>query len=331
MFNENFFEDIINSIEPCICIYNRQGVIIYFNNSFRDRYLEDNKTFEDLTFDDINSEEYKSISHIKEVLEEESVVSRQKQYYSEGRFQITTTPFDGPEQQSLIIETILRPYKNTSDNIDLSPNGAILEDEAMKNILEAIFRISNFDSTILISGESGTGKSMLANFIHKNSKRAKEPFVTINCATIPENLIESELFGYVSGAFTGANQKGKKGRVELANKGTLFLDEIGLLPIHLQSKFLQLIQEKTYMPVGAIKSRKVDIRIISATNLNLKKQISANKFREDLFYRLRVIEFNIPPLRERIDAIEPLIDHFINHFNNKYQIKKPYQIRQKKF
>ncbi len=149
-----------------------------------------------------------------------------------------------------------------------------------------------------------------------------KPFITINCAAIPENLIESELFGYVAGAFTGASQKGKKGLVEAADTGTLFLDEIGLLPLQLQSKFLQLIQEKTYTPIGALKSKTVDVRIISATNLNLKKQVMEHKFREDLFYRLRVIEFHMPPLRERVDAINPLIDYFLQLYNKTYHINK---------
>ena len=187
----------------------------------------------------------------------------------------------------------------------------ILSDKRMRSILETIRRISNFDSTVLITGESGTGKTMLARYIHSNSRRASAPFVTINCASIPENLIESELFGYVSGAFTGAGQKGKVGLVETANGGTLFLDEIGTLPLNLQSKFLQLVQEKSYLPVGGVKLKTADVRIISATNLDLSKQVEDGVFREDLYYRLRVIEFHMPPLRERTDAVDPLIEHFL--------------------
>lgn len=197
----------------------------------------------------------------------------------------------------------------------------------MRSILETIRRISNFDSTVLITGESGTGKTMLARYIHSNSRRASAPFVTINCASIPENLIESELFGYVSGAFTGAGQKGKVGLVETANGGTLFLDEIGTLPLNLQSKFLQLVQEKSYLPVGGVKLKTADVRIISATNLALSKQVEDGVFREDLYYRLRVIEFHMPPLRERTDALDPLIDHFLTYYNQKYQIAKTISIR----
>lgn len=219
-------------------------------------------------------------------------------------------PFSGPIKEAL------------KEDTGASTQEMILTDHAMKTTVETIRRISQFDSTVLITGESGTGKSMLAKYIHENSRRCREPFITINCTTIPENLIESELFGYVSGAFTGANQKGKPGMIELADKGTLFLDEIGLLPLSLQSKFLQLIQDKTYTPIGALKSKTVDIRIISATNLDLKTQIAEKKFREDLYYRLRVIELHMPPLSERTDALEPLITHFVKQFNKKYGMEK---------
>lgn len=198
----------------------------------------------------------------------------------------------------------------------------ILSDKRMRSTLETIHRISGFDSTVLITGESGTGKTMLARYIHDASRRADAPFVTINCASIPENLIESELFGYVSGAFTGAGQRGKIGLVETADGGTLFLDEIGTLPPHLQGKFLQLVQEKTYFPVGGIKQKRADVRIISASNQDLKKLVEEGLFREDLYYRLRVIEFYMPPLRERRDAIEPLIDYFLSHYNRCYQMTK---------
>lgn len=198
----------------------------------------------------------------------------------------------------------------------------ILFDSSMRDILETISRISFFDSTILITGESGTGKSMLAKYIHNKSKRWDKPFITINCATIPESLIESELFGYAGGAFTNASQKGKSGMVDLADGGTLFLDEIGLLPFELQSKFLQLIQEKTYVPIGSLKTKTVNVRIISATNQDLKMQIKEKKFREDLYYRLRVIEFEMPPLRNRPDAVEPLINYFLKIYNDKFDVKK---------
>ena len=181
-------------------------------------------------------------------------------------------------KRTVYIEQILAFPAKASDRpqtsqSSLSFDELVISDRAMADINQTISRIAYFDSTILIQGESGTGKTALARHIHKNSNRAQKPFVTINCGSIPESLIESELFGYASGAFTSASKKGKPGQVELADGGTLFLDEIGLLPYNLQSKFLQLIQEKTYTPVGALKSKTVNVRIIAATNENLKEFI----------------------------------------------------------
>lgn len=207
--------------------------------------------------------------------------------------------------------------KSNSDSENI-----ILDSNALRDIVQTITRIKNFDSTILIAGESGTGKSLLAKYIHQKSHRFSGSFVTINCATIPENLIESELFGYAPGAFTGASTTGKIGMVELANNGTLFLDEIGLLPLNVQSKFLQLIQDHTYTPIGSVVEKSVNIRIISATNLDLASQIKNKAFREDLYYRLRVIEFFLPALRDRIDDADALIDFFVNQYCNIYNVQK---------
>lgn len=322
---ESLYEKILDLVNFRICVYDRNGTIVYSNSSFQNAYLQNLTEHHSINLKDISSDEYKKINFINEALNSNTMISRRIQYDSEV-FSVTTNPLINSDGSVLIIESIHNSFEPIKlplkvDN-EASDQEMILTDDAMKTIVETIYRISRFDSTILITGESGTGKSILAKFIHENSKRCKEPFITINCATIPENLIESELFGYVSGAFTGANQKGKPGIIELANKGTLFLDEIGLVPLNLQSKFLQLIQEKTYTPIGSLKSKAVDIRIISATNLDLKTQIEKKEFREDLYYRLRVIEFHMPPLRERPDAIEPLIDYFVKQFNKKYNMQK---------
>lgn len=322
---ESLYEKILDLVNCRICAYDRNGTIVYSNSSFQNAYLQNLTEHHNINLRDISSDEYKKINFINEALNSNTMISRRIQYGSEA-FSVITNPLINSDGSVLIIESIHNSFEPIKlplkvDNED-SDQEMILTDDAMKTVVETIYRISRFDSTILITGESGTGKSILAKFIHENSKRCKEPFITINCATIPENLIESELFGYVSGAFTGANQKGKPGIIELANKGTLFLDEIGLVPLNLQSKFLQLIQEKTYTPIGSLKSKAVDIRIISATNLDLKKQIEEKEFREDLYYRLRVIEFHMPPLRERPDAIEPLIDYFVKQFNKKYNMQK---------
>lgn len=197
----------------------------------------------------------------------------------------------------------------------------------MKNCMEMVQRVALVNSTVLILGESGTGKNVLANDIHKKSQRKDGPFICINSATIPEHLIESELFGYCRGAFTGADKYGKVGLVELADGGTLFLDEIGEIPLALQSKLLELIQEHRYIPVGGKDHKKIDIRIISATNRNLVQLVQEGKFRQDLYYRLSVIEIDTPPLRERNEDIIPLLYHFLKKYDSMYKYSHEFDIQ----
>ncbi len=170
---------------------------------------------------------------------------------------------------------------------------------AIQKIKNIAVRMAKSDSTVLIMGESGTGKELFAHVIHNNSKRSKEQFVAVNCSAIPENLLESELFGYEDGAFTGAKKGGKRGLFEIANGGTLFLDEIAEVPLHLQNRLLRVLQEKEIMRVGGNTIINIDVRIIAATNINLKKQVEVGKFRKDLYYRLSVLPITIPPLRQR--------------------------------
>ncbi|GAW93032.1 sigma 54-interacting transcriptional regulator [Calderihabitans maritimus] len=198
----------------------------------------------------------------------------------------------------------------------------IAESPQMKQILDMVHKVAAVDSTILIMGESGVGKGILAQRIHSLSPRSRGPMITINCGAIPENLLESELFGYEPGAFTGARKEGKKGLLELGNGGTVFLDEIAELPLNLQVKLLQVIQEKKLLRVGGTKFVPVNIRIIAATNQDIQKLVKEGKFREDLYYRLNVIPIVIPPLRHRKEDIPPLINHFLAQFNAKYQINK---------
>ncbi|MBM7655754.1 sigma-54 interaction domain-containing protein [Neobacillus cucumis] len=194
--------------------------------------------------------------------------------------------------------------------------------EKMKNILKVCEKIAKVDSTILIQGESGTGKGVLADYIHNISKRSNKTFLKINCAALPEDLLESELFGYTEGAFTGASKNGKKGLLEIADQGTLFLDEIGEMPLSLQAKLLQVIQEKQFLPIGGHEMKKVDVRIIAATNRDLIDMVGKNQFREDLFYRLNIIDIQLPPLRERREDIIPLTYNFLYKFNKKYEMNK---------
>jgi len=181
---------------------------------------------------------------------------------------------------------------------------------AMRRMFEMVDRVAGTDSTVLISGESGTGKELVARALHRRSRRADKRFVPINCVAIPEELLESELFGHVKGAFTGAVQT-RQGRFELADQGTIFLDEIGDMSPRLQGKLLRVLQEKVIEPVGANRSKKVDVRIVAATNADLAARVREARFREDLFYRLNVVPIVLPPLRERKEDIPLLVSHFL--------------------
>lgn len=200
----------------------------------------------------------------------------------------------------------------------LDTSGLVVKDKKMLDILYRAKKAAITDITVLLFGESGVGKEVVAKFIHKNSNRLEKPFIKVNCGAIPENLIESELFGYEQGAFTGANKDGKMGLFEVANGGTLFLDEIGELPLNMQVKLLRVLQENEVKRVGGVKSIKIDVRIISATNRDLEKMVKQKLFREDLFYRLNVIPINIPPLRERKQDIIELTRYFLMNINEKY-------------
>ena len=215
---------------------------------------------------------------------------------------------DIEEAQKLVYNFNTRTIKNTVDDI-------IGTSEKIMVAKKQALITARGNSTVLITGESGTGKEMFAKAIHYASARGDNPFITVNCGAIPENLLESELFGYEKGAFTGANEKGKVGKFELADGGTIFLDEIGDMPLHLQVKILHVLQNMRFEKVGGSRSIIVDVRVIAATNKDLEKMIAEGTFREDLYYRLSVIPLSIPPLRERKADIRMLMYHFLKKYN----------------
>ena len=207
--------------------------------------------------------------------------------------------------------------------LELNKKGVIGGSEAFQSILKVALKLSRIEgSNILLLGESGTGKGLLAKFVHKCSKRNNKAFIQINCAAVPENLLEAELFGYERGAFTGANEKGKVGLLELSHNGTLFLDEIGELPLLLQSKLLKYFDDNEVMRIGGVKSRKINCTIIAATNRNLESLVKQKRFRKDLFYRINTFTINIPPLRERTEDIFDLVDYYLPAYNKKFKTKK---------
>lgn len=240
-----------------------------------------------------------------------------------GALDYITKPFS-LDEFLLLIERAMELKRLKEDNIRLrkdlnrcyrAPN-IVGESAAMKKVFSIIERISSSDSTVLILGESGTGKELVATALHYQSNRKEKPLIKVNCAALPEGLIESELFGHEKGAFTGAVRR-KPGRFELANGGTIFLDEIGDVPLSTQSKILRVIQERQFERIGGTATMTVDVRIIAATNRNLEEDVRAGRFREDLYYRLNVIPLILPPLRERREDIPALIEFFVDKYRKK--------------
>lgn len=221
-------------------------------------------------------------------------------------------------RQALALESHLRTLQ-IERNLG---NGIVVADKKMYDLYEKALRLASTPVSVMLTGESGVGKDVLAKFIHQNSPRKDEKFIHVNMATIPRSLFESELFGYTPGSFTGAAKYGKDGLIQLANNGTLFLDEIGELPLDIQVKLLQVIQEKRVRAIGATESTYVDFRIICATNRNLKEMVKNHEFRLDLYYRLNTIELSVPPLRERPADIPRLATYFLEQFNRKNESQK---------
>jgi DNA-binding NtrC family response regulator len=245
-----------------------------------------------------------------------------------GAFHFVTKPFNMEELLSVVSRALSHKQLHQQqeqlqkENRELRSalhrkyrfDNIVGQSEEIRRVLGMVERVADSDSTVLITGESGTGKELIAKAIHYNSPRANKPFIPINCGAIPGELLESELFGHIKGAFTGAIAN-RVGRFELANGGTLFLDEIGELSLNLQVKLLRVLQERKFEPVGSAKTQDADVRVIAATNIDLAKAVQKGQFREDLFYRLNVIPIAIPSLKQRRGDIPLLLHHFVQHFN----------------
>ncbi|WHY84029.1 sigma 54-interacting transcriptional regulator [Neobacillus novalis] len=233
------------------------------------------------------------------------------------------TEFEKLKERNEQVADTLAIYKKEIENIKRLES-FLYENPKMTEIISVVSKVANLNVTVLIEGKSGVGKSRIAHLLHKQSVRAIEPFIEVNCGAIPETLFESELFGYEEGAFTGAKRGGKKGYFELAGSGTIFLDEIGEIPLNLQVKLLSVLQNRRITRIGGSNVIDINCRIVCATNQSLRRLVEDRKFREDLYYRIDVVKLVIPTLRERIDEIPTLIHDFVEVFNKKYHLTKEF-------
>ncbi len=318
---------ILESISDAVFIDSEDGVCLWCNSTCEDLYDITMEEIQGRSVEELEKEGIFSPSVTLRVLEEGRELTIIHENKKGVRLLTTGTPIFDDHGRILMVITASRDItrlirreqresapalagiENMSgpNSAEILPQGIVARSEPMKNVIALTRRLASVNSTVLITGESGVGKGLIARTLHDEGPRWKNPFVTVNCGAIPENLIESELFGYVAGAFTGSRSGGKRGYFEAAQHGTIFLDEIAELPLNLQVKLLQVIQERQITPVGGVDPVPIDVRIISATNRQLADLVQEGRFREDLYYRLNVVPIEVPPLRERPDDIVPLI------------------------
>lgn len=336
------FNDILYALSDDLLISDGQGVVLRVSPSFEEVYGIKSEDAIGKTVCELEKKGYFKPSVIAQVLTLKDKVTMAQKTNTGRDIIVTATPvFDEEDKDKInfvvsfsrdITELIslqkkysslvnkVERYKGEINRLrrEQSASRLIYQSSAMEKIMALAMQVADYDTNILLLGDSGVGKTSLARNIHQMSARAGKAFVDINCAAIPENLLEAELFGYEKGSFTGADDKGKIGLIEMAHEGTLFLDEISEIPLRLQAKLLKAIQEKVITRVGGVKEIGVDFRLIAATNRDLKEYVSEGLFRKDLYYRLNVMKIEIPTLAERREDIVPLISHFMAELNEKY-------------
>ena len=326
----NTFVNLIDNVYDEICIWDANYRMIYINKACYRHYGLNPREMIDNTLDFfVDKENYWSPTSVNYIYEEKKpVIQKQKTFLGIDIETISIPILDEYGNVKYIVQSVRDSASSLYKR--LAPISGIAVDEgncnekiiyksfAMNSVVEYAKKVATVKAPLLILAETGTGKNIIAKYVHDKSQRKDKPFISINMASINPNMIESELFGYKKGAFTGANAGGKKGLFEIANGGTIFLDEIGELPFDMQAKILHVIQEEELIPVGGVQAVKMDVRILSATNCDLSKMVEAGKFRQDLYHRLNVFELTIPPLRNRQADIPLLTSHFLNIFNKKY-------------
>ena len=328
---KNHLDDVIESSYDGIFITDGNANAIYVNKSYeriagikKEEVL--GKNMQDLEKGNIISRSASLIA-----LKEKKAVTLSQTFKTGKSAIVTSTPiFDENNNINLVVTNVrdiseLEVLKLQLEGLKSKIVGGfeiIAKHESMAKLLENAKRIANADTTVLILGETGVGKEGIAKYIYANSQRSSGPYIKVNCGAIPENLLETEFFGYEKGAFTGARNEGKAGLFELADNGTIFLDEIAELPLNMQVKLLRVLQDEIITKIGGTKEIQVNVRIITATNKDLEKLVENGLFREDLYYRLNVIPISVPPLRERRDDIILLTKHFEGYYNQKYNSAK---------
>lgn len=341
------FNEILDAIHEDVLITDGEGVVLKVSPTFEKMYAISSDYALGKTVYDLEKEGFFKPSIIAKVIRSGEQVTMEQVTKSQRRLVVTATPVYGENDEIDFVVSFSRDItemlelqaqysklenkmeKYTAELHELRKESTLVDcligpSEPFQKILKTLKRVAPFDANILFLGPSGVGKSTLARVTHQLSSRKDGPFIDINCAAIPDNLLESELFGYEKGAFTGAGEKGKIGLIELANGGTLLLDEISELPLNLQAKLLKTIQNKVISRIGGTKDIEVDFRLIAATNRDLEAYAEEGRFRKDLYYRLNVISIDVPPIKDTPEDVIPLAEHFLEKINKQYNLHKSF-------
>lgn len=339
-FNDDFLEIFLDSLDIGIHILDADGITVLYNKTCEEIEGIDSEWIIGKNMKNLIEDQVYSDSIGIKVIKEERKISEAQRVNNRYIYSTGVPIFKGGKLVNVVINVVditntkilqnkIKELQNLNDKIfrelttlKTKNKDIVFKSKQMEDIENLALRIGNVESNILIEGETGVGKGVLSKYIHENSNRKDKPFIKVDCGSLSPELIESELFGYEEGAFTGAKRGGKIGLIEAANGGTLLLDEIGELPLNLQVKLLTVIQDKKIKHVGGVEDVDVDIRIIAVTNRNLKKMVKEKKFRMDLYYRLKIIYIEIPPLKDRREDILPLINLFLNKLNKQYNFNK---------